>query len=281
MTVSRLRDAHVQIPNNREFLISVGRAFAGALIFALPMLMTMEMWSLGVTLHPWRIALLLMITLPLLMGLSHFSGIRRTARRRDEVADMLVVILISVLTSVLVLWIFGELSAGMPVREIVSKLAMQFVPCSIGGMLARSQLGEAHAGRPRRRGPSYGGELFLMMAGALFLSLNVAPTEEIELIAQQMTTTQEIVLAVCSLLVMHIFVYAARFRGHHAFDGISMFSVFARYSLVGYVIVLAVSLALMWLLGRTEGNAFQEVLSAGIVISFPGAIGAAAARLVL
>lgn len=270
----------IEIPSDRELMISVGRAFAGALLFALPMLMTMEMWSLGVTLHPWRIALLLLIALPLLLGLSRFSGIRRTARLRDEVADMFVVILVAALTAALVLWIFGVLSAAMPIREIVSKLAMQFVPCSIGGMLARSQLGEAHIGQPKRRG-SYGGELFLMMVGALFLSLNVAPTEEVELIAYKMTTQQEILLAISSLIVMHIFVYAARFRGHHASDRISMLSVFARYSLVGYVIVFGVSLALMWLLGRTEGNSFDGVLSACIVISFPGAIGAAAARLVL
>ena len=271
----------IEVPSNREFLISVGRAFAGALIFALPMLMTMEMWSLGVTLHPWRILLLLVITLPLLLGLSHFSGIRRTARWKDEAADLFVVTLVSILTSVLILWIFGVLQPGMSAREIISKLAMQFVPCSIGAMLARSQLGEAHVGRPRRRGPSYAGELFLMMTGALFLSLNVAPTEEVELIAHQMSTKQEILLAFCSLVVMQIFVYAARFRGGHAFDQISIASVFARYTLVGYVIVLLVSLALMWLLGRTDGDAFREVLGTAIVVSFPGAIGAAAARLVL
>lgn len=271
----------IEIPSNREFLVSVGRAFAGALIFALPMLMTMEMWSLGVTLHPWRILLLLVITLPLLFGLSHFSGIRRTACWQDEVADILVVTLISILTSAFILWMFGVLETGMSPREIISKLAMQFVPCSIGAMLARSQLGQAHAGRPRRHEPSYRGELFLMMVGALFLSLNVAPTEEVELIAQQMSTKQEIMLVFCSLLVMQLFVYAARFRGGHAFDEISIASVFARYTIVGYVIVLLVSLGLMWLLGRTDGEAFREVMGTAIVVSFPGAIGAASARLIL
>lgn len=281
MNIAEHRERRIEVPSNREFLVSVGRAIAGALIFALPMLMTMEMWSLGVTLHPWRILLLLMITLPLLFGLSHFSGIRRTACWQDEVADIFVVTLVSVVTSAFILWLFGVLEPGMSAREIISKLTMQFVPCSIGAMLARSQLGESHAGQPRRHGPSYGGELFLMMAGALFLSLNVAPTEEVELIAQQMSTKQEILLALCSLLVMQIFVYAARFRGGHAFDEISIASVFARYTLVGYVIVILVSLALMWLLGRTDGEAFREVLGTAIVVGFPGAIGAAAARLVL
>ena len=38
------------------------------------------------------------------------------------------------------------------------------------------------------RGAGYGGQLFLMAAGALFLSFNVAPTEEMVLIAYMMST---------------------------------------------------------------------------------------------
>lgn len=274
------QNGKTEIPTIREFLTSAGRAFAGALVFALPMLMTMEMWSLGVTLHPWRILLLMAITVPLLIGLSRFSGIRRTAHWRDDVADMFVVILVAVLSATLILWLFGVLTVDMAPREIISKLAMQFVPCSIGGTLARSQLGEAHADEPRRQS-SYLGELFLMMTGALFLSLNVAPTEEVELISQQMSTYQEILLVVASLFLMQTFVYASRFRGGHKTQRMSMLSVFARYTLVGYVIVLAVGVGLMWLLGRTDGDPLRDVISNCVVISFPGAIGAAVARLVL
>lgn len=262
-------------------MISVGRAFAGALLFALPILMTMEMWELGVSLHPWRIALLLTSVLPLLLGLSHFSGIRHTAHWRDEVADVLVAILVSSLTALIILWTFGVIAIDMPISEIISKLAMQFIPCSIGAMLARSQLGGSSSGDGEEREPSYAGELFLMMAGALFLSLSVAPTEETILIAFKMTTGQEILLAVMSLLVMQLFVYAAHFRGGHSFEGMSIASEFARFTVVGYVIVMAVSFCLLWLLGQTDGNAWQEILSICIVLSFPGAIGAAAARLIL
>lgn len=269
-------------PSNREFVTSVGRAFAGALIFALPMLMTMEMWELGTTLHPWRIAALLLVAFPLLLGLSHFSGIRYTASVRDEVADVLVAILVSATTAVIVLSAFGVLSAGMSPREIVAKIAIQFIPCSVGAMLARSQLGKSSSSdEDAKREPSYGSELFLMMAGALFLSLSVAPTEEIVLLAFKMTAWQEIFLATASLVVMQVFVYAAHFRGGHAFEGMSIASEFARFTLVGYAIVMAVSFCLMWLLGQTDGNSFDEIISICVVLSFPGAIGAAAARLVL
>jgi putative integral membrane protein (TIGR02587 family) len=281
MNASRSNARRSKAPSNGEFLATLGRAFAGALIFALPMLMTMEMWALGVTLHPWRIALLLVIAMPLLLGLSHFSGIRRTAHWRDDIADILVVTLVSLATAAAVIWIFGVVTADMPTREIISKVAVQFLPCSIGATLARSQLGETHADEQRSRQPTYFGELFLMMVGALFLSLNIAPTEEIILIAQQMSNWQEILLAIASIMLMHLFVYAARFRGGHGYEGAPTLSVLVRYSVVGYVIVLGVSLCLLWFLGQTEGQSLTEIISACVVISFPGAIGAAAARLVL
>ena len=84
-----------------------------------------------------------------------------------------------------------------------------------------------------------------------------------------------------TFVMLQLFVYAAHFRGGHAFEGMSSASEFARFTVVGYVIVMAVSFCLLWLLGQTDGNAWQEIVSICIVLSFPGAIGAAAARLIL
>ena len=74
----------------------------------------------------------------------------------------------------------------MSIYEIAGKVALQLVPAGMGAVLARSQLGlrDEEDGEEVRR-ESYGGELFLMAAGALFLAFNVAPTEEIVLIAHQ------------------------------------------------------------------------------------------------
>ena len=44
---------------DRSFLVALARAFAGALIFGLPLLMTMEMWALGFYMEPLRLALFL------------------------------------------------------------------------------------------------------------------------------------------------------------------------------------------------------------------------------
>ena len=55
----------------------------------------------------------------------------------------------------------------------------------------------------------------MMAIGALFLSLNVAPTEEIILISYKMTPWHALATLALSILIMHAFVYAVAFRGAH------------------------------------------------------------------
>ncbi len=278
---------------NRRFAVGLARAFAGALIFALPMLMTMEMWQLGFYMDPLRLILLLVLLLPLLAGLGYYSGFKETSGLRDEIVDAFVAFAVGSIASAIILAIFGIVTPEMSPDELIGKIALQAIPASIGAMLARSQLSgqqnndaqskqEDREQKERKEKSSYAGEIFLMAVGALFLSLNVAPTEEMILIAYTMATWQEIALVLLSLALMHAFVYAVDFRGRpEPPDTATFWSLFLRFTVVGYAIVLIISLYILWSFGRTTGTALEEILSTTVVLGFPGAIGAAAARLLL
>jgi len=269
---------------DKTLIVGIARAGGGALVFAIPMLMTLEMWSLGHSADPIRLAILLSLMPLLLIGLAHYVGFRESSHLIDHLADAFVAVGVAALGAALLLAVFGLLEAGMATREIAGKIGIQIVPGSMGAMLSRSQLGEQPAGAERRRitHPTYGGELFLMFIGALFLSLSVAPTDEVVHLAHKMAAWQELTLLVLSLAVMHVFVYFVEFRAKVRIEpGASLGGLFVRFTVVGYVIVLAVSLFLLWVFGRMDGLSPGELLSAVIVLSFPGAIGAAAARLLL
>jgi len=62
-----------------DYLSDLGRAFGGALLFSLPLLMTMEMWALGVSAAPARRLAFVIAALPVLYGLAHYAGF--SARR--------------------------------------------------------------------------------------------------------------------------------------------------------------------------------------------------------
>src|SRR5690606_25869022 len=117
---------------------------------------------------------------------------------------------------------------------------------------------------------------------ALFLGFNVAPTEEVMLISYQMTEWHALGLVALSLALMHGFVFAVGFAGGtEVSPEEAWWSPFIRLTLPGYVIALAISLYILWLFARTDGLSGDGIVMAAVVLAFPSAIGAAAARLIL
>lgn len=276
--------ASVSPRQTRKFAVDLARAFAGALIFALPMLMTMELWRIGFYIEPYRLLVLVVLLVPLLTGLSHFGGFEETGVLLHDVVDAFVAIAVAAVMAAAVLLLFRVIHIGMPAQEVVGKIALQTVPGSVGALLARGQLAgsEDEKGRneERKQHPGYVGEFFLMTVGAIFLGLNVAPTEEIVLLAYMLEPWRAIALIFVSLAVMHGFVYAVEFRGGSPSGGL-FWSLFLRFTVAGYAIVLVIALHLLWTFGRTDGQSLGEIVSAMIVLGFPCAVGAAAARLIL
>lgn len=258
-----------------------GRAAGGALLFSLPMLMTMELWELGFYLDRGRLITLMLAALPMLFFLSRQIGFEKTRSWRDDVIDALIALGVAAVTSSVLLVLFGAIGKGMSAGEIIGKIAIQMVPGAIGALLAKSQFGETDEDAEVRQ-ETYGGELFLMAVGALFLGFNMAPTEEMMLISFRMTEWHALGLVALSLALMHGFVFAVGFAGgSEVSPEESMWSAFLRLTLPGYVVALSISLFLLWIFARTDGMSFGDAVMAMVVLGFPSAIGAASARLIL
>ena len=75
--------------SNREYLTGIGRAFAGAIIFSFPLLMTMEMWWLGFYLDRARFFLFLALALLMLIPLFGLAGFERSRGLSDNIVDAL------------------------------------------------------------------------------------------------------------------------------------------------------------------------------------------------
>lgn len=248
------------------------------------MLMTMELWWLGIYLDRARLLVLLVTTFPLLVLLSRQIGFENTRRWRDDVLDSLIALGISIVVCVLLLLLFGTITTTTGLDEAIGKVAIQIVPASIGALLAKSQFTDksSDADDDMPDDESYGGEIFLMAIGALFLGFNVAPTEEMMLISYQMTEWHALGLVLLSIALMHGFVFAVGFAGgSEVSPSEPWWSPFIRLTLPGYVTALVVSLYLLWIFGRTDGMHVDGIVMATVVLAFPSAIGAAAARLIL
>lgn len=265
------------------FALDLGRAAGGAVVFALPVLMTQEMWSLGAGMDRARLILLLAAILPLLVGLSHFIGFEETESWMDDVRDAFVAVAVGFVTSAIVLSLFGRLHPGLSIDEVVGALAIQTVPASFGAIIAQGQLGQAGQEKRRSRAAGYPADLLFMASGAVFLAFNVAPTEEIELISASMSPVHVILLALVTIGSMHAIVYLVRFVGQDRRrpEGHGAFSLLMRYTVVGYAVALLVSGAMLWVFGTLDGLGGAAALRHAVTLAFPAAIGAAFARLIV
>ena len=273
--------------SERQFSRHLARAFGGAILFSFPILMTMEMWSLGFYVNGSRLAIFTLLTIPLLVGLSFYDGFEPTSSFYEDLVDTFVAYAVGFTTSAVLLILFGVIKPEMSADEIIGKVSIQAIVASFGAMFAQSILAEGgrerEASEKKRRDASYFGEVFLMAVGAIFLSMSVAPTEEMTLISFQMSDWHTLALIVVTLFLMHSFVYTVEFRGRDqtTVRGKSFLRGFLRFTVVGYAIALLISFYILWTFGSIDDMAFAEKLKATVVLGFPAAVGAAASRLIL
>ncbi len=273
---------------NEHFLRGLARAFAGAVIFAFTIIMTMEMWSLGFSIPPYRLIIYILVSIPLLVGLSRFVGFEDTENLADDIIDAFVGYAVGFISSAALMFLFGLVDFSMSAYEIIGKISIQSVTAAIGAMYAQSELGGAadkngnKKSDKKKEETNYRGELFLMTIGAIILAMSPAPTEEMYLIAFKMSDIQTILLVIISLLMMHAFVYSVGFKGEEQEQKKwSLWLLFLRFTVVGYAIALLISLYLLWIFGSLDGMSLKEIIKVMIVLGFPAALGAAASRVII
>jgi putative integral membrane protein (TIGR02587 family) len=269
-------------PTALDFATGLARAFGGAVLFAFPLLMTMEMWQLGFSMSRAHLAIFIALTLPLLFGLSYYSGFESTVSRAEDAEDAFIALGVGFVASVLMLVLFGMIHWDMPVGEIAGKIGVQMAPASIGAIVARKQFHPQETDQDQEKRASYSGELFLMAAGALFVAFNVAPTEEVLLIAYTMSAWHAVALVAVSVLMLHGFVYTVGFAGQEEPpDYAGFWLTFLHFTVAGYGIALIVSLYVLWTFGRTTGLHATDIATFMVVLGFPASLGAATARLIV
>ncbi len=265
---------------NHRFGVDLAHDFGGAILFSFPLLMTMEMWWLGFYMDRFRLALFLVLAFVMVLGLSYFEGGEETFK--IELLDALVACAVGYTVATVMLLLFGIIKPGMSADEVIGKISLLAVPPTIGAILARRQLDIKETRKERRRREGYGAKLFLMGVGAIFLAFQLAPTEEMVLIGHQMTGWHAAALGGVSLCIMQAFICSIeRGRRRSIFSADFFWSVFVRFTIVGYALALLISLYVLWTFGRLDGAPAAEIIMATLVLGFPAALGTAAARLIL
>lgn len=263
----------------KSYAKDLGRAFGGALLFILPLLMTMEMWAFGVSMDRARMLAFITAALPLLLGLAYYAGFSARRGPLNALLDTSAALAVGFITAAALLFLFGVITLQTTWEDAVGQVGIQAIPGAIGALLARRQLAGGGEAEGHEDEASYAGELFLMAIGALFLALNVAPTEEMILIGYKATPWHALAILCASVILLHVVVFNAGFAGQEEQDKPVM--AFFHFTLPGYAIALAVSLFTLWAFGRTDGEDLAGIVNTVVVLGMPASIGAGAARLLV
>ncbi len=269
------------------------RGVAGGLLFSLPLLYTMEVWWAGFTSHPWRLALYMAATFALLLGYNRYLGLRRDSCFSEVVIDSVEELGLGLVVSALVLWLMGRVTFDMPAAESVGKVVIEAMTVAIGVSVGTAQLGggeegdgdkgvgDASGGGGRGADIHFGGQVVIALCGAVLFAASVAPTEEIVIIAIEISAWRLLGLAALSLALGALILYYSEFKGAREavrFDDKHDVLV---GTVVTYAVALFASALILAFFGRFDGQALQTCLAQTLVLGVAATMGASAGRLLL
>lgn len=268
------------------------RAIGGGLLIGMPLLFTMEMWFHGFLLPGWKILLLLVVATGIVVGYSVVSGFRREPTFRDVLVDVVETMGISIVVAAVALLLLGRIGPGSGIGDAAGKIALEAVAVAFGVSLAGTQMSgvsraeddSQETGAPEVMPPGERpfARLFVAAGGALLFALNVAPTDEIPLLAVALSWWQLLLLMAATYLVTLAIVFYADFLGGRSQEVIdSPLDQPLSETTAAYAISLVVAALMLWAFGRTDEIGLAAIAGMTVVLAVVASFGAAVGRLLV
>ncbi|HWS87884.1 MAG TPA: TIGR02587 family membrane protein [Pyrinomonadaceae bacterium] len=272
---------------------------AGAFLFGMPFLYTMEVWWRGNTAGPPRMLAALGLTYGALVLLERAAAGRagRDASLARALAEGAQALAVGLVAAAAGLFLIGFLSPEAGLHALVGRVVMEGLPFALGVGLADFLLGEKDeedgkkggdgqsSDRPsaadvRRRVVVRAGGTAL---GATVVALTLAPTEEIPLISNGLRYPHLLGLIAASLVISYMIVFASNFvateaRREHGggFDAPLVETAMA------YVVSLLMAAGMLWLYQLLDPSEPPSRWAGDVlVLGLPASVGGAAGRLAL
>ncbi len=284
-----------------ESIKEYARGIAGGLLFSLPLLYTMEMWYAGLTARPERLIVYVLVTYVLLLGYNRYAGMREDASFAEVAIDSIEEMGLGLIIATVVLWLCGRITGEMTGAEIVNQIVVEAMTVAIGVSVGTAQLGgeeqtesgeQSDEDKPRdedtnaenrsaKDDVSFNGQLVIAMCGAVLFAANVAPTEEILVIAIESSPLKLLGLSVLSLVFGALILTYSGFHGADKFVRASGARFVLMNAFITYAVALLASGLILWFFGRFDGESIEICLAQTVVLGVAGALGASAGRLLL
>ena len=273
-----------------ESLREYGRGITGGLLFSLPLLYTMEVWWAGFITRPAHLLLYLLGTFVLLLGYNRYGGFRRDVDWSEVLTDSVEELGLGLLVSTGVLFLIGRITPDSSWPEVVGMVTVEAGSVAIGISVGSAQFGGGGGGEGGKQGDDerkrdaadhVPGQLIIGFCGAVLFAANVAPTEEIVMIAVELTPVRQLGTALLSLLLGGLILYQLDFTGARRFTRRGHLRDVLAGTVITYALALVSGALVLWFFGRFDGNSLSICVAQVVVLGFAGTLGASAGRLLI
>lgn len=268
------------------------RGASGGFLFGIPLLYTMEVWWIGSFTEPPFMLGALAVTFMVVFLLNRTAGFRKSQAVQPVQAamDTIEAIAIGCICAAIVLFLLREITLEVPLDEALGKIIFEGLPFTLGVALANQFLSDGSGDNEGAAQPfqpaqddlnetlsDVGGTLI----GALIIAFNIAPTDEVAMLASGITGPWLLILMLASLLISYGIVFEAGFANQAKRQ--QQQGIFQRplsETLASYLVSLFASVLMLLFFHQLD---FQDPwsmwLSYALVLGLPASVGGAAGRL--
>jgi putative integral membrane protein (TIGR02587 family) len=278
------------------------RGACGGFLFGIPLIYTMEVWWIGSLGRPHMMMIAIALTFAVVFLLNKTEGFRKYQngnKAYEAVTDTVEAIAIGIFCSTFMLLLLRELTPETSLREILGKIVFESVPFTLGVALANKFLGDSR--NPNSEGrigtqangdqkPKEPNELHATISdigatliGATVIAFNIAPTDEIPMLAAAVSPPWLLAIIAASLLISYGIVFQAGFSDQQKRR--QQQGIFQRPSgetIMCYLVSLLAAAVMLWFFQKlTFSDPWRMWLTHVLLLGLPATIGGAAGRLAI
>lgn len=283
--------------NWRSELEEIISGASGGFLFGIPLLYTMEVWSIGSYVQPNVLLGILAITFVFVLLINRIEGFRPRESETipGAIGETIETLAIGITCATIMLILLQRIDLRTSLIEALGKIVFEGVPFSLGVAFSRSLISGDPNGYSDNEAKSQGSDrqqnssawkdtltdISATIIGALFIAFSIAPTDEITVLAASASGLWLLSIAIASLVISYGIVFASKITNYQErFNQSGLFQTPQSETVISYLVSLLIGILMMWFFQKlTLSDPWYLWLRYGIILGLPASIGGAAGRL--
>lgn len=270
-------------------LKDVMKGAAGGFLFGIPLVYTMEVWFIGSYTKPPILLALLAFTSIAVFLLTRAEGFRENENQHflETFTETIEALAIGFVCAGVMLILLQQITLETPLTKALGKIVFEGVPFSFGVALSRlilsgdSRVKDDSDSPPANSFEETFSDLGATLMGAFIIAFNIAPTDEVRVLAAYVSPPWLFAFIGSSLIISYMIVFVADFTNHtKRYKQQGIFHQPRNETIFSYLVSLFASALMLWFFQKVSlSDPWFLWLRLSIVLALPATVGGAAGRL--